>query len=55
MSENYLNNLYEIFKGSEVIYKFLSRSYFEPVSDSYFKMLNDLKELNLPKKVGQAI
>ena len=44
MSENYLNNLYEIFKGSEVIYKFLSRSYFEPVSDSYFKMLNDLKE-----------
>ena len=44
MSENYLNNLYEIFKGSEVVYKFLSRSYFEPVSDSYFQMLNDLKE-----------
>lgn len=44
MSENYLDNLYEIFKGSEVIYKFFSRSYFEPVSDSYFQMLSDLKE-----------
>lgn len=44
MSENYLANLNDIFKGSEVVYNFLSRSYFEPVSDTYFQMLNDLKE-----------
>ena len=44
MLENYLNDLYKIFKGSEVVYQFISRSYFEPVSDTYFQMLNDLKE-----------
>lgn len=45
MSDFDTGGLSAVFNGGEVVYSFLSRTYLDPVSDSYFTMLDDLLSL----------
>lgn len=50
MSDFDSGELAAVFNGGNVVYSFLSRTYLESVSDSYFAMLNDL----LPRVMAMA-